>query len=101
MKLHPSDFLVAVGAVDNKARITFPDHVYVSATDYKEMKKHLYNQLKKENDFLSSKNIQKAVDFEFLGYGPNENLADVIKPGYVLVDTAAIEKFKNATHSID
>ena len=90
LKLHPADLLIKLGATIESS--AFPQHVYFSKEDYKLLRQNLIKHIKKVRPEASSKWIQWASGLELLNYGPNESLANAIKPGYCLVGREAIKK---------
>lgn len=92
LKAHPADLLIALGAVDKNNTHTFPNHVYFSKENYKELKNNIIKQTKKIYPNTSKWFLDNAVETELLNYGPNESLAEAIRPGYALVDEEGIKK---------
>jgi|694.fasta_scaffold00313_81 hypothetical protein len=78
MKIHkwkktfsdPIKLLRGVGAVAD--RQSFPDCVYVSPKRYKEIKKIVYNECKKENPSATKAKIMYSAELFLLNYGPCE-----------------------------
>lgn len=94
LKCYPADLLVALGAVDNNNTVTFPNHVYFSKEDYYELRSNVRKQAKKVYPNATKMRIDGIVGMELLNYGPNESLAEAIRPGYALVDLEKIKKEK-------
>ena len=92
LKLHPCDLLVKLNAVSKDGRFGLPTHVYFSKEDYKELKNNLKKSAKKSAPSSPERLVSYSVGVDLLNYGPNENLGDVLKPGWALVDREAIEK---------
>lgn len=92
LKMHPADLLVKLGAVDKEKKFAFPGCVYFSKEDYKELRKNLKNRALVEFPHASTRGIASVVGMELLNYGPNETLAEALRPGYALVDEEGIEK---------
>lgn len=92
LKMHPVDLLVKLGAVDEVKKQTYPQHVYVSKEDYRELRKNLLALAKKGCPGTSSRLINLSVGMDLLNYGPNETFGNVIRPGYALIDVHSIEK---------
>lgn len=91
LRLHPADLLIKLGAVDLEKKRAYPSHVYFSKEDYKELRVNLRKNAKKQYPGFRSRYIDSAVGMELLNYGPNQNLEEAIRPGYVLVDFDSIE----------
>lgn len=92
LKMHPADLLVNLGAVDKEKRIAYPQHVYISKEDYKELRKNLKNLAKKSCPGATDHVLTYSIGVDLLNYGPNETLAEAIRPGYALVDEETIER---------
>ena len=92
LKMHPADLLVKLGAVDKEKKFSYPGYVFFSKEDYKELRENLRNRAKKEFPHANKRGLDSVVGMELLNYGPNESLAEAIKPGYALVDEEGIEK---------
>ena len=84
------DIIKAVNAFDGKQ--TFPSHIYMSKEDIKEVRKYTREQHKKDYPYQNNKQIDYSESFDFLCYGVNSSLENVLKPGYVLVDVEGIER---------
>ena len=91
LKMHPQDLLVELGAVNLEKKQAYPQHVYFSGVDYKQLRQNLNKSARKQYPWLLKKGLDRAVGMELLNYGPNESLAEAIKPGWALVDEEGIE----------
>lgn len=91
LKMHPADLLIKLGAVDKEKKFAYPNYVYFSKEDLKELRVNLKTLAKKNCPGTSDKLINYSVGMDWLNYSPNETLAEAIRPGYALVDE---EKFK-------
>lgn len=94
LKMHPADLLIKIGAVDEENKYAYPNFVYFSKSDYKELRKNLKQFAKKSCPETSERLLNYSVNVDLLNYGPNETLAEAIRPGYMLVDYDEIEKVK-------
>ena len=92
LRMTPSDLLIKLGAVDKQKLQAYPQHVYFSREDYKELRENINKQAKKEFPGATKRGLDSVVGMELLNYGPNETLADAIRPGYALIDEVGIEK---------
>ena len=90
LKKAPSDILIALGAVDSGKKQAFPSHVYFSKEDYAQLRKNTLKLFQKEYPGIRVKRLKTSVEMELLNYGPNELLADAIRPGYALIDEEGI-----------
>lgn len=94
--MYPDELLVALGAANLKTKTAYPQHVYLSAVDYKNLRKCMYrNERKLAGESLRPKHVRYAVEMYLLNLGPNEMLRLAIKPGFVLVDDDAIKNQSN------
>ncbi len=91
LKLHPQDLLIKLGAANVEKRRAYPQHVYFSKADYKELRANVQKMAKKEYPYSSKKGLDYAVGMTLLDLGPNETLAEAIKPGYAVVDFDSIK----------
>jgi hypothetical protein len=82
--------LKAVGAVEGNQ--AYPSHVYMAKEDIKAVRKNYREELKKERPGISKKYLDYYEGIDFLNYGANSSAENVIKPGCILVDIAAIER---------
>ena len=92
LKMHPADLLIKLGLVDKEKKFAYPQHVYFSKEDYKELSKNLKNLAKKSCPNSSDRVINYSIGADLLNYGPNETLANAIRPGYALVDEEGFER---------
>lgn len=92
LKLHPADLLVKLGAVNKEKTESYPSNVYFSDKDSSALKKNLVTKAKKSMPSASKKYVDYSVGMEWLNYGPNESLGNVLKPGYAVIDTNFSEK---------
>lgn len=91
LRMHPADLLIELGAINNgDFPRTFPQHVYISKEDYKLLKKNLIDKVKKRRGRVFNKIDAFSVNADLFNFGPNQNLEDAIRPGYVLVDEEGI-----------
>lgn len=90
LKMHPADLLVQLGLVNKEKKLAFPERVYFSKEDYKELKQNLTNYAKKKLTSSSKRIIDYSVGVDLLNYGPNESLADALKPGFALIDSEGL-----------
>jgi hypothetical protein len=95
LKMHPMDLLVKLGAVDANKKQVYPQHVYLSKEDSKTLKNNLKKSAKESAPNSPTRLLNYLVGCDWLNYGPNEGLAEVIRSGYALVDHEGIEKEKN------
>jgi hypothetical protein len=91
LRMHPLDLLVKLGAVDTEKKCSYPQHVYFSREDHRELKKNLKQYAKKKMPNGNERLISYAVDTDLLCYGPSELLSDAIRPGFALVNEDAIK----------
>lgn len=94
LKLHPADVLTKLGATYPERKQGFPSHVYFSREDSKTLKENLKKLANKSFPGASKRLIANCVGMDWLNYGPNESLKDVVRPGYALIDNEAIEQYK-------
>jgi hypothetical protein len=92
LTLSPGELLIKLRAVNKELKQAYPQHVYFSKEDYKNLRANTRKLLKKEYPYINSRKLNTAVGMELLNLGPNEGLKDAIRPGYALVDEEAIEK---------
>lgn len=71
-------------------RNAFPETVFISKQDYKILKRNLRSNLRREIPYAAKGAIDYAVGAVLLNLGPNQLLEEVIKPGYLVIDTDAI-----------
>lgn len=91
LKMHPADLLIKLNLVNKEKTIVYPQHVYFSKEDYKELRGNLMAYAKKQVPFSTKRLLDCTVGVDLLNYGPNESLADAIKPGYAIIDEEAIK----------
>lgn len=72
----------------------YPGAVYISKEDAALLKANLRAAIKKEFPYLKKGKVDYTLGLEWLNLGPNESLQNVIRPGYILVDTTAIPNIK-------
>jgi len=92
LKMHPADLLIKLGAADLKKKVAYPQHVYFSREDYKELGNNLKAYAKKTAPYTSSRIVNYSVGMDLLNFGPNETLKDAVRPGWALVDKKGIAK---------
>ena len=92
LTLYPGDLLESLGAVNVEAKRAYPQHVYFSKKDYDELTKNVKRLAKKERPDATDKFIANVVGYTMLDLGPNETLADALKPGFAVVDIESIEE---------
>jgi len=85
-----SQMLKDVGAVEGL--MGYPGFVYWSAKDEEKSKKAIRKAFKDKYGYMSDRSLDSGVGMEYLQYGPNSALEDVLKPGYLVVDTRAIKE---------
>ena|ERR1035438_2053342 len=92
LKMHPQDLLIKVGAANVAKKRAYPQHVYFSTEDYRKLRENVRKQARKEYPHATKLGLDSVVGMELLNYGPNESLAEAIRPGYALVDVYWIKK---------
>ena len=101
LKMHPADLMVSLGAIDEAKKILYPQHVYFSKEDIKELRKNLKELARKSIPGSSSRMLSYSVGMDWLNYSPNESLADAMRTGYGLIDYKAIETDQKAEKAFD
>src|SRR5271165_6369817 len=91
LKMTCADLLAHLGAIDESARLAFPQHVYMSFKDCKAYEKVQFSLIKNGNREYTKRAIDNMLGFEFLNYGPNLTLGYSIKPGFILINEEGIE----------
>lgn len=92
LNMEPSDILVKLGAWSQDLKHAYPSRVFVSAEDYKTIKKNLAARYKKMFPYASRRRISCEVGMDLLGFGPNQSLEKAVRPGYALVDYNGIKE---------
>jgi hypothetical protein len=64
--------------------VAYPEYCYVSKKDYEFMRISLARDYMKEYPGATKQRISYWVESELLNLGPNQQLSDAIKSGYVL-----------------
>jgi diphthamide synthase subunit DPH2 len=94
LQMHPADLLVKLGAVNLTKKRAYPSEVYFSQADNKKLLKNLEKRANKKLKGCSKKAIEYSVNMDWLNYGPNSGLEEVLKSGWAVVDTGTIDKDK-------
>lgn len=70
----------------------FPEHVFLSDVDLKELVKNILKKAKQEAPTLSGPKLSAAMGYHRLNLEPNKTLKHVIKPGYAIIDDLTLER---------
>lgn len=98
-KMYASELLIEVGAANKAGTRGYPEHFYFSREDYEALRKvMLSSEAKAAGEKKPSRRTVCAVEMSLLNLGPSLSYQEAIKPGYALLDVAAIKakETKNA-----